>query len=242
MIPTGAPAAPYGDRLLKRFTWISLCLPLVVALAACNRPTETPKAPDVATAPASERAGPVRWNAATGGFELNGKPMKAARLWTFDGSTDGFTGVGSIVAPAPGQGLALKVVDPTLRSPKGLNVPGGQYPLVLVRLTRTAPGALWDGALYYSTPAHPEVIGFFGKPLLGGKPVLGETTTMIYDMANQANGAPDWSQSTIDHLRIDMEDKAGGAFIIHQIAVVENPDPAALAQAAPSPAHKSLKP
>src|SRR5213078_3804081 len=124
---------------VKRLAWVSLLI--VGALAGCGRPSDTAKAPAIApssTAPTVERAGPVRWNGATGAFEIAGKPLKAIKLWTFDGSTEGFTGVGSKVVPAAGSGIAVTIVDPTLRSPKGLNVPGGQYALVLVRLTRTA--------------------------------------------------------------------------------------------------------
>lgn len=223
---------------MKRQTWIGLVL--CAALAACGRPTDVAK-PAAATsaAPTVERAGPVKWNAATGGFELAGKPLKTVKLWTFDGSTEGFTTVGSKVAPAPGSGLSVAIVDPTLRSPKGLNVPGGQYPLVLVRLTRISAASAWDGALYYSTATHGEGIGFLGKPLSGANPAVGETTTMVYDMSHQAIGGPDWTQSTIDQIRFDIEDRPGGAFLIRQIAIAENPDPAALAPAplaaAPTP-------
>jgi hypothetical protein len=129
----------------------------------------------------------------------------------------------------------VTIADPTIRSPKGLNVPGGQYPLVLVRLTRTAAASAWDGALYYSTAAHPETINYLGKPLSGAKPAVGETTTLVYDMSRQALGAPDWMQSTIDQIRFDLEDKPGGAFVIRQIAIAENPDPAALARVVAPP-------
>jgi hypothetical protein len=215
---------------VKRLPWIGLALAL--ALAACGRPTDIAKPPAAAPAgPLVERAGPIRWNAASGGFELGGKPLKTVKLWTFDGSTEGFTPVGSKVSPAPGSGLSMIVADPTLRSPKGLNVPGGQFPLVLVRLTRTAPATSWDGALYYSTAQHGEGIGFFGKPVSGADPAVGETTTLVYDMSRQAAGNPDWVQSTIDQIRLDLEDRAGGGFLIRQIAIAENPDPAAIGPA-----------
>jgi hypothetical protein len=224
---------------VKRPTWIVPSLALVAAaavLASCGRPVGKAQAPAGPAAPIVERAGPVHWNAATGGFELNGKPLKTVKLWTFDGSTDGFTAMGSRIAPAPGQGIAVTIADPTIRSPKGLNVPGGQYPLVLVRLTRTAAASAWDGALYYSTAAHAETINFLGKPLSGADPHVGETTTLVYDMSRQAIGGPDWTQSTIDQIRFDVEDKPGGAFLIRQIAIAENPDPAALGPvAAPAP-------
>ena len=229
-------AAAFGDRLVKRLPWIGLAAAAAL-LASCDRPIDQARAPAAAVPVGQERAGPVHWNPTSGGFELNGKPLKTAKLWTFDGSTEGFTAMGSRISPASGQGIAVAIVDPTIRSPKGLNVPGAQYPLVLVRLTRTAPGVLWDGALYYSTGAHGESINFFGKPLSGANPGPGETTTLVYDMSRQAAGAPDWTQSTIDQIRLDIEDKAGGAFVIRQIAIAEDSDPAALAPS-PAPAAK----
>ena len=236
---------------MKRLAWASLVLLAVVS--GCSRPAETSKsaAPAAPAAPAVERAGPVRWNAAMSAFELNGKPVKALKLWTFDGSTEGFTPVGSKVSPAPGSGLSVLIADPTLRSPKGLNVPGGQYSLVLVRLTRTQAGGPWDGALYYSTAAHGETINFFGKPRSGADPKVGETTTLVYDMSKQAAGGADWTQSVIDQLRLDLEDRPGGGFLIRQVAIAEDPEaaagpPAAAAAAAPAPppeaASKSPKP
>jgi hypothetical protein len=224
---------------VKRLTWIGLGIGLAAALlASCHRPVDQPSSV-ASTVPAGpERAGPVRWNASAGRFEVNGSPVKTAKLWTFDGSTDGFTGLGSKITPALGQGIAVTVADPTIRSPKGLNVPGAQYPLVLVRLTRTAPGALWDGALAYSTSTHPESASYLGKPISGANPAIGETTTLVYDMSRQPVGAPDWMQSTIDQIRFDLEDKPGGGFLIRQIAIAENPAPPAAPAPAPAPAAK----
>jgi hypothetical protein len=228
--PVAVATPANGDRPVKRLPWIGLAA-VAVLLAGCHRPAiKDQSAAAVPVGP--ERAGSVHWNAATGGFELGGKLLKTAKLWTFDGSTDGFTTVTSHIAPAPGQGVSVAIVDPTIRSPKGLNVPGGQYSLVLVRLTRTAPASDWDGALYYSTPVHGEAIGFLGKPLSGADPKVGETTTLVYDMSHQALGGPDWMQSTIDRIRFDLEDKRGGAFVIRQIAIAENPNPAGLAPGA----------
>lgn len=211
---------------MKRLPWIGLAA--AALLASCSRPADQAKTPATPIPPGPERAGPISWNASTGGFETGGKPLRTAKLWTFDGSTEGFTALGSRITPAPGQGIAVTIADPTIRSPRGLNVPGGQYPLVLVRLTRTAPAAAWDGALYYSTASHPETANFLGKPLSGADPHVGETTTLVYDMSRQAVGAPDWTQSTIDQIRFDVEDRPGGSFVIHQIAIAESPDPAAL--------------
>ncbi len=212
---------------MKRLPWIGLAAAAAL-LAACHRPAETTKTATAPVAAGPERAGPVHWNAGSAAFELAGRPLKTAKLWTFDGSTDGFTPMGSKLAPAPGQGIAITIADPTIRSPKGLNVPGAQYSLVLVRITRTGAGTLWDGALYYSTAAHTEAVTYLGKPVSGANPAVGETTTLVYDMTRQAMGGLDWTQSTIDQIRFDIEDKPGGAFVIHQIAIAENPNPAAL--------------
>jgi hypothetical protein len=225
--PAAAAAAARGDCPVKRLPWIGLAAAAAL-LASCHRPTETSQAAAAPTPIGTERASPVHWNAATGAFEMGGQPLKTAKLWTFDGSTEGFTAVGSKITPAPGSGIAVSIVDPTIRSPKGLNVPGGQYPLVLVRLTRTAAASAWDGALYYSTASHGETINDLGKPISGADPHVGETTTLIYDMSHQAMGAPDWLQSTIEQIRFDIEDKPGGGFVIRQIAIAQNPDPAAL--------------
>ncbi|HEY3947407.1 hypothetical protein, partial [Phenylobacterium sp.] len=196
-------------------------------LAGCHRPAM--KAQEAAVPAGPDRPGPAQWNAATGAFTLDGKPVTAVKLWTFDGSTDGFTTVSSRITPAATQGATVTVVDPILRSPKGLNVPGGRYSLVLIRLTRLAPGALWDGALYYATSGHGEVSGYFGKPVAGAAPKVGETTTLVYDMTHQKRGGPDWVDSTIDQIRLDIEDKPGGVFVIRQVAIAEDPDAAAMA-------------
>jgi hypothetical protein len=229
---------------VKLLSWIGLAAAALV-LTACNKPAEEAKAP-AAPAATTERSGPIAWNATAGGFELNGKALRTAKLWTFEGSTEGFTGVQSKLSPAPGRGLAVTIVDPSLRSPKGLNIPGGQFPLVLVRLTRTGAGEAWDGALYYSTASHPEAIGFLGKPIGGAKPGLNETVTLAYDMSRPAAGGGDWLASDIDQIRFDIEDKPGGQFIIHQVAIVEYPDaappPPPVAVPAPAvPSPDSLK-
>jgi hypothetical protein len=228
LIPAAAAANDYGDRPVK-LPWIGLVCAL--ALAACDRPATPAKPAGTALPMGVERAGPVTWNATTSGFEMAGQPLKILKIWTFDGSTDGYTALHSKIEPAAGQGLQVTVADPTIRSPKGLNVAGGQYSMILVRLTRTAAAGAWDGALYYSTPKHSEEVAFFGKPTSGANPAVGETTTLVYDMSRQTAGGPDWLQSTIDQIRFDLEDKPGGMFVIRQIAIVQNPN----AKAAPEP-------
>ncbi len=218
---------------MKFNVWLGLSA-VAVLLVCCNRADKAPETPAAPAVPAVERSGPVSWNAASGAFMRDGKPLKAVKLWTFDGSTEGFTGLGSKVSPAPGQGLAVTVADPSLRSPKGLNIPGDQYSLVLVRITRTGPGEAWDGALYYTTATHPESINFLGKAKGGVKPDLNETVTLVYDMSRPAAGGGDWLTSTVDQIRLDIEDKPGGRFVIHQVAIAENPDAAPAPSAAPT--------
>ncbi|MCR5879720.1 hypothetical protein [Phenylobacterium sp. J367] len=221
-----------------------LILGLAAALlAGCDRMPDPPPAP-AAPATTVERPGLARWDAAAGAFEIGGQRLRTARLWTFDGSTDGFTGQGSQIIPAAPQGLAVSLADPTLRSPSGLAVPGKEFQLVLVRLTRTQAAAAngWSGNLYYTTPSHPEAADWFGLPLDNTDPKVGETVTFIYDMGRQLQGAPDWANSTIDQFRLDLEANAGGRFIIHQVAVAAAPagsglgaveaDPAGAVQAA----------
>ena len=217
---------------------LALVLVASTTLSACDK-SEKQAAASKAEAKAAntERAGPIRWNTSAAVFEMNGSPMRTAKLWTFKESTDGFAAVGSKITPTA-DGLSVTVADPTLRSPKGLGVDGAKYRLILVRLTRKVAGDGWNGALYYSTPAHPESGQYFGKPVVGGDPAVNETTTMVYNMGQLVLGDSDWSESVIDQIRLDIEDKAGGAFVIHQIAIVQNPDPAAFKrpQVAPKPA------
>ena len=218
--------------MISRFAMMALSF---MILAACDsaKPPTGQAAPEAAAGPAVERAGPVRWNETAGAFELGGAPLASAKLWRFNGDTGGFTVMGSEITPTD-KGLRMTVADPTLRSPEWLGVSGASHSLVLVRLTRTRAGEAWDGALYYKTPNHPETINYLGKPISGANPAVNETTTLVYDMSNPAAGGQDWVTSTIDQVRFDIEDKPGGQFLIHQIAIVTNPNPAALAPPVPA--------
>lgn len=210
---------------------IVLTLLASLVLVSCGPgPAQTP--PPKAEAPAKERAGPVTWSDATGAFSFAGKPLRAAKLWTFDGSTEGFTSKDSDVSFVEPAGLQLKVADPILRSPSGLAVDGSLYSTVLIRLTRVKAGAGWNGALYYSNPVHGETGAFFGKPVAGGDPKVGETVILVYDMAHQAMGEGDWPISLVDQIRLDMEDGPGAEFVIHQVAIAEK---ANLSPAPPAP-------
>ncbi|MDZ4319358.1 MAG: hypothetical protein U1A07_11075 [Phenylobacterium sp.] len=217
---------------------LGLCAAL---LAACDEPRpREPKlqpppqpADDRALPPAArsadaaaERPGPFAWDAAAGVFTFEGRPLRAGRLWTFEGSTDGFVMAGGEVLPAEtssGLRLAARAFDPALRSPAGLALDGAQFSYVLVRVTRLAPASDWDGALHYVTAAHPEAAGFMALPFQGAAPGVNETVILAYDMRTPTMGGEDWVTSVIESIRLDFDNAAGGEFLIHQIAITEPP-------------------
>ena len=238
--PQPARSKPAGSKLPGPL------LALVAAgllLAGCDetRPREPQRNPTPQPAPATglppanlsaddavERAGPFGWDASAEAFTWRGQPLKAGRLWTFDGSTDGFVMSGGELLPAETAGLrvAERAVDAAIRSPSGLELDGARFSLVLVRLTRLRAAEIWDGSLHYSTAAHGEAAEFMDKPPAGSQPLVNETVVLAFDMAEPVMGGDDWTTSLIDQIRIDLDDSEGGEFLIHQIAVTE-PPPAA---------------
>jgi len=200
----------------------------ILALSACDQPRPTGKsASDAATEQVRPPRDPepIAWDTASNTFVLNGKPLKTAKLWTFETGTDGFEGSGSTLAARPGGGLDVTgaVFDPIVRSPKDLSVKGAETNAVLVRLTRNKGAGRWDGSLFWTTLEHGEAAGFATKPIRGENPAIGETTLMVYDLSNPKKGGDDWVKSVITGLRLDLDDDAGGAFTIHQIAIVSLP-------------------
>lgn len=234
----------------------ALALLALAALAACDQPARRerrlaprpvpaaqPGAP-VAVGPVAPGAprrfpddppSPVQWNPGRNAFEFNGRPLRAEKVWTFDGATDGFVAVHGDVLPADGAGLSFRVGgrDSILRTPRGLNVAGANRSLVLVRLTRTGAAKRLDPTVYYSTPAHGEAQGYNAKPVFGGHPRLNDTVVMVFDMHRLASGGDDWKTSTIDQVRFDFDEGPGGTFVIRQVAIAQ--DPGDLFPAPPAP-------
>ena len=199
-----------------------------LALTACDQPKPSPKAE--AEAPAAKvrppRAPePITWDPALKAFTLDGKTLKAASLWTFETGVDGFEGAGSTLTARPGGGLDVKgdLFDPIVRLPKDLSVKGAESNAVLVRITRNKDTERWDGSLFWTTAAHGEAAGFATKPIRGADPAVGETTIMVYDLAQPKKGGDDWTRSTITGIRLDLDDTEGGEFTIHQVAIVSLP-------------------
>lgn len=220
-----------------------LALVLLLALAACDQPAPRtmkrapvpqPSLPvDKPVAPTT-RVQPISWDSASETFRLGATPLKSVRMWTFDGASDGFVLTGGLTGLAQNAGLRLsnQASDPALRSPSGLEINGARGSLVLVRLTRKQASLAWDGTLYYSTASHGESQAFFAKPVMGGSPTVNETLILAYDMAHPTGGGDDWTTSLISQIRLDTDDTPGGAFVIRQIAVTENPGREALGLAA----------
>ena len=223
-----------------------------VDLAACDRaqtrtqhraavPTPAPVVLPVVAPPGPirETPGPVTWDVARGVFVFNGQPLRAEKLWTFEGTTDGFTMRNGEVAPADGAGLSVNELKPNalLRTPRGLNVDGHTRSLVIVRVTRVSPAKLFDGSAYYTTAAHGEAAAFHARAVAGKDPEVGETTTLVFDMHRLSKGDLDWRNSIIDQVRIDLDDGGGGAFIVRQVAIALDPGGIPLA-----PTPKGLKP
>lgn len=199
---------------------------LLAALSACDPRARGPAdiflpRPDPAGA---ERLGPVAWDEADGRFEIGGRPLRVARQWNFDGSTEGFSAAGAEIVLTTGAGVRVTntAADAQLRSPSALLVDGSQFDLVLVRLTRVREGALWDGSLYYSTPAHGEDQRYVGRARQGANPAVGETVVLVYDMARASDPA-DWAGSLVDRIRIDTDDAPGAVFLLRQVAVARRP-------------------
>ncbi len=222
-----------------------------LALTACDEPrprelrqNPRPQPAEAAGLPpavlsaenAVERASPFAWDPAAQTFTWQGQPLRAGRVWTFDGSTDGFVMSGGELLPAETAGLrvAARAFDSAIRSPSGLELDGSRYNQVLVRLTRLRGAEHWDGALHYSTAAHGESAEFMTKPPVGADPKVNETVVLAYDLANPRRGGEDWTTSLIDRIRIDLDDSEGGEFLIHQIAVTEAPPAAGAAASAPA--------
>lgn len=218
-----------------------LGLMATLALAACDRPAvrtqkrapvprpAIPPGTPLVAAPVhlfpDDPPSPVVWNPARGAFTFKGQVLRAEKLWTFDGATDGFVATHGEVLPSDGAGLSVRVDgrDAMLRTPRGLNVEGATRSLLLVHLTRTAAVKRWDPTVYYSTAAHGESQAYFAKPVFGGHPRLNDTVTMVFDMRHPAAGGDDWKSSIIDQVRLDVDDGAGGAFIVHQVAIAQDP-------------------
>jgi hypothetical protein len=181
-----------------------------VALAACDTGT-------VALAPVPETAEPaiaaetVTVTAETS-WEWRGGDLQG---WTVN-LPDAViswpeTGGLSIAAPA-----APETPDLFIRSPQ-LSLAGRDFARIAVDLEAVVPATDLDLAIYYTTTSHGESFDFRGGPLDVTPLVAGERRVLVYDMLNQAAGAPDWSESTVMQIRFDLPQGANSNYIVHAI-------------------------
>jgi hypothetical protein len=229
-------------------------LPMILAgvlLASCDKPADAPKPSEqnsTAAAVVKKRQArvnePIQWDAAQKAFVLNGQPLTTGRLWTFESGTDGFVGAGSTLSTAPGGGLKVTgtIFDPIIRSPAGLAIDGSAYNTILIRISRQKDTARWDGSIFWATTKHKHSGAYVAGPLRGADPQVGETTVMVYDLSKPFQGGDDWSTSTIESLRLDLDDDIGGEFTIHQIAIVNIPGGASPRKPAAPAAAPAAKP
>jgi hypothetical protein len=172
----------------------------------------------------ADSAPPVTWDEKRAAFVQTGRPLAAVRLWRFDHTTDGFSASpGSQVAALPDRGLDVtnREYGAFVRTPPRLGIDGRAYPIVLVRLTRTKSGSGWDPTLYYATGKHEESPSFFAPVYRGKNPGVGDTVTLVFNMAKLGAGGNDWIISTVNQLRLQTDDQAGGEFVIRQVAVTK---------------------
>lgn len=224
---------------MRRF---ALLVMAAAALSGCDKPKPRTPPPEPAPPYADrapplglrERASPVRWDESAETFVQDGKPLRIGKLWTFDNATDGFTLLGGQASIEAGGGLHLTNTsgDPILLSPKGLDVSGSRFPMVVVRLTRVARGGAWAGSLFYFTTQHGPSEKLRTNPADPRDPAVNETVTLVYDLS-KAPAAEDWAASTIEQLRFDTDDQTGGEFVIRQVAIA---GPAVASEAAETPA------
>jgi hypothetical protein len=187
-------------------------------LAACDKPN----GPE----PARDWSALVAWNETDGRFYVDGRPAGVVQSWDFRRGAAGFETVNAAQRPEAGQGLVIASTapDPILRTPAVLHVSGKDAPLVVVRLTRTKATEAWDGALYYSTKRHGETPDFMAYPARGSPPAAGSPALLVYDLGKPRVGGDDWTRSTIEQIRVDLDAGPGGEVVVHQIALIREPN------------------
>lgn len=182
----------------------------IFALSGCERGAVAPGlSRDVSGAdthtPDAAGTAQMRWDWRAGdlqGWTVN--PASAAVSWPSGG------GLG-LASPA-------QAADPDLfiRSPK-LSVAGEDFSRIRVDLEAIIPAPDLDLAMYYSTKDHGESFEYRGGPLDGAPLEAGERRVLIYDMFNQAAGAPDWMESVVTQLRFDLPQGSNSSYIVHSI-------------------------
>lgn len=187
-----------------------------LALSACDKPNY----PE----PERDWASLVRWDAATQTLMLGEQPARLVKSWDFSQPPAGLELLNASAKVIPGQGLLVSGVapDPGLRLPTD-SLRGSEAALLVVRLTRVKATANWDGSVYYATGEHSESARFMSGPADSVAPSTAVPVVLVYDMEALRAGGDDWTKSMIKHIRLDLDDDAGGEVLIHQVALVRQP-------------------
>jgi len=146
--------------------------------------------------------------------------LDAAVAYQFDSTVDGWTVAGGTLTWQSGGTVWLSSsgTDPILRSPTGLTINGGLYPLIRMRVKRMA-GNGWDGTVYYITAGHTES-GLYCKSIPDpGLVTGGDWVELTWDMHALTAGGADWKDSTIQSFRIDLGNSSADAFLIDWVVV-----------------------
>lgn len=146
-----------------------------------------------------------------------GGPRWTPISWQFVAAAEGFTATNATITPgATSIVVAASAADPQIRR-SGLAFAGVDYRYVTARLKRNA-GTGWDGTIYFTTPAHGEVVGYI-KTIAAPAGIGGGYVTAVWDMHALTAGGTDWQDSIITGIRLDLGLGIGDDYEIDWVAV-----------------------
>ena len=198
------------DLVFKPHT-AALLAAAALVLTACDTGTAVPaSAPEAAAEPAA--ASETVTATAQTSWTWSGGDLQG---WTVNlpNAVISWPGTGGLSLAAPAEPASP---DLFIRSPL-LSVAGKDYSRIAVDLEAVVPATDLDLAIYYATTEHGESFDYRGGPLDGTPFAAGERGVLIYDMLNQAAGAPDWTESTVTQIRFDLPQGANSNYIVHSI-------------------------
>jgi hypothetical protein len=135
----------------------------------------------------------------------------AGQIWYFDTTVEGWTA--TTTAPTWVNG-AINLADTQFISPTGLTAAGATYPIVKLRVTRTA-GSGWTGNVYYATAGHSFSSTYMKTLAAPSGMTIGTAVILDFDMST----ITDWSASTITQLRLDLGATSADTFLVDWVAI-----------------------
>lgn len=138
--------------------------------------------------------------------------------YSFNVSTEGFTGTHCSVAAGSGVLTVTATGDDPQITKTGISISGATARYVRIRIRRLT-GTGWQGTVYYSTAGH-GMTEDYRKDVSGGLvPGSFSWSEFVFDMHSLTAGAGDWQNSTITGIRIDIGTSKGDAFEIDWVAL-----------------------